>query len=195
MQSLNTLKSFAFTHDEMPAFHAAYFVLTAIVALTFNLGTFAMLIAIHIALDLVKYRHRHSFSWIGTWKGALRESLLDLTLVCLGLAFAVYLHHSLAHIAVLSGLALAEITIIRFAASFSTKLKILCDVMGVFLHLEHYMAIRHPRIAKPFTGLEKLCFVSIAACLFLLVIATPLLHIDIASLGHIILDEMVPGFA
>ncbi len=193
--TLRSIRRFAHAHDDTPVFHATYFILTALAAVLFNLGMFVMLVLIHMGLDIVKYREVHGLSWHRTIRAMLRESLIDIALVCLGLAFAVYLHHSLPSVAALSGLALAEITLIHAAGLIGPKFKILCDVLGVFLHLEHYMAIRHPRLAKPFTGLETVCIATIAVTLFLIMTSTLVLDIDYNSLAEIILHEMVPGLA
>jgi hypothetical protein len=193
IHALRSVRGFIHEHDDMPAFHATYCVLTALVAAMFNLGAFALLIVFHVGLDLVKYREVHGFGWLRTWRAAARESLVDLTLLCLGLTFAVYLHHSLPHIAALSGLVLAEISLIHFTALFGAKLKILSDVLGVFMHLEHYMAIRHPRIAKPFSHLERVCMLTVTVSLFLIAVSSLTLRIDMASVAEILLREMVPG--
>lgn len=193
--TLNAMRGFIHTHDDVPAFHAAYFVLTALAAAMFNLGVFGLLVLLHLGMDIVKYREVHGFTWLRTVRATFRESLLDCTLLILGLSFAVYLHHSLEHIAALSGMARMEVTLIRAAALFGTKLKILADVLGVFLHLEHYMALRNPQLAKPFSGLEKLCLLTVASCLLLLVSASSVLDIDVSALGGILLHELVPGLA
>lgn len=193
--AMRTMRGFVHEHDDLPAFHAGYFVLTAMAAAMFNLGVFAMLVLLHLGMDIVKYREVHGFTWGRTLSAALRESLLDCTLLVLGLCFAVYLHHSLEHVAALSGMARAELTLIRAAALFGTKLKIVADVLGIFLHLEHYMQIRNPRLARPFSGLEKLCMLSVVVCLFLLVTASLVLKVDMSALGKILLEELVPGLA
>ena len=69
MQRVATrLRTFAWVHDELPAFHAAYLVLTFLTAALFNFGVFALLIAAHMMLDFVKYREVHGFTLLNTFR-------------------------------------------------------------------------------------------------------------------------------
>ena len=52
--TLASARLFAHRHDELPAFHAAYLVITVLCAALLSLGAFAALIVAHIALDYVK---------------------------------------------------------------------------------------------------------------------------------------------
>lgn len=185
--------AFALTHDDLPAFHAAYFVLTAIVVAMLNLGCFAMLIVAHMCLDIFKYRHRHRYTWFQTAYATVRESILDIALLLMGLSFAVYLHHSLPGIAALSGLALAEVTIVHAVALYGTKLKILSDVLGVFMHLEEYMAMKKPTLRTPFTILERISVGAITITFMLLALAATVLPLDAGAVLEIIVHEMTPG--
>ena len=92
-QILTPLSYFAQHHDEFPAFHAGYLALTIIAAAMLNLGFFAVLVLIHMALDVYKYKVVHKSSWLEVAEGVFRESLLDITLLLLGLVFAVYLYN------------------------------------------------------------------------------------------------------
>ena len=93
---LSSVRHFAHVHDDLPAFHAGYLVLTILVASLLNLGVFGLLIIAHMALDYVKYREHHGFSWRRTMEGMVRESLVDIALLGVGVVFAVYFHHTVA---------------------------------------------------------------------------------------------------
>ena len=149
--SILSLKRFAHYHDDLPAFHAAYLVLTFLAAAVLNMGFFAFLIVVHMALDCVKYREIHRFSWPKAIEGMLRESLIDLTLLFFGLVVAVYLHPIVTGLSGIKGLMLAEITILRGIGVMGTKLTILYDTLKILAHVEQYLHRIHPRIGKKAT--------------------------------------------
>lgn len=191
--TLQHLRLFAHTHDELPAFHAGYLVLTFLVAAMFNMGAFAMLVVAHMALDVVKYRDVHGYPWRRVLEGTVRESLVDVTLLFIGLVFAVYLHHSLAGIALFSGYLRTEITIVRALGTIIPKLEILHHVLKIASHIQHYLDSIHPRMEKEWSRLEKVCLVSFAISLLLLVLAPSILGLDAIQLEQIIRDEMIPS--
>ena len=55
------LRRILHSHDEYPAFHAGYLVLTFLIAALFNLGMFALLISAHMMLDYIKYTELHQY--------------------------------------------------------------------------------------------------------------------------------------
>lgn len=191
--TLQTLRLFAHTHDEVPAFHAGYLVLTFLVAAMFNLGTFALLILAHMALDVVKYREVHGYSWKGVVKGTVRENLIDVTLLFVGLVFAVYLHHSVVGFAIVSGYMRAEITIIRALGTIIPKLEILHHLLKIASHIQHYLDSIHPRMRKDWSQLEKVCLTSFAISVLLLVLAPSILGLDALTLTEIFREEMIPS--
>jgi hypothetical protein len=190
---LRSVRRFADTHDNLPAFHASYLVLTFLAASLFTLGTFGLLIVGHMALDFVKYRDVHRYDLRSTVCGMLRESLIDITLFLLGLLFAVYLHHSLPIIASLSGIARAEITILRAFAVMTPKLKILYDGLQILSHLHHYLEFVHPRFNKGLSFLDSLCVISLCTSLVLLLLAPTLLMLDVSHLHSILAEQLIPG--
>lgn len=191
--TLQHLRLFAHTHDDLPAFHAGYLVLTFLVAAMFNMGTFALLVVAHMSLDIVKYRDIHGLPWRGVIEGTVRESLVDLTLLFVGLVFAVYLHHSVAGIATLSGLMRAEWTIVRALGTIIPKVNILHHVLKIASRLHHYLDSIHPRIRRGWSSLEKVCLFSFAVALFLLMLAPSILGLDAIQLEQIIRGEMIPS--
>ena len=191
-QILHPARRFAHYHDDMPAFHAGYLVLTFLVAAMFNLGAFALLIAIHMTLDFVKYREHHHYSLHDTFEGMIRESLIDITLLFVAVVFSVYLHHSVVGIASLSGLVRAEVTLVRAAALLVPKLKILHHFLKMISHLHHYMQQTQSQIAKGWAQLDKLCFLFIGVSIFLVLFASAITGTDQNTINWILLEELIP---
>jgi len=191
--TLQHIRIFAHTHDDLPAFHAGYLVLTFLVAAMFNMGTFAILVIAHMSLDIVKYREVHGLPWRGVIEGTVRESLMDLTIFFVGIVFAVYLHHSVAGIATLSGFMRAELTVVRALGTIIPKVTILHHILYIMAHIQQYLNSIHPQIRKGWSQLEKVCLVSFAISLLLLALAPSILALDAPQLGQIILEEMMPS--
>lgn len=191
-RSLTHVRTFAHHHDELPAFHAGYLVFSFLVASLFSMGAFAMLVLIHMGLDVVKYREYHHLPWKEVLEGVIRESLLDITLVFVGLVFAVYLHHSLIGVAGLSGILRAEVTITRALGTILPKLKILEDFLKVVVHIHHYMQSIHPMMRRGLSSMEFFSVFCLITCALLLLIAPSLLATDIATVTRILIEEMTP---
>ncbi|MBI3336506.1 hypothetical protein HYZ98_02985 [Candidatus Peregrinibacteria bacterium] len=191
--TFNILRIFAHTHDDLPAFHAGYLVLTFLVAAMFNMGTFALLVIAHMSLDIVKYREVHGYSWKRVIEGTVRESIVEVALLFTGLVFAVYFHHSVAGVAAVSGLMRAEFTVIRALGTIIPKVYILQDVLKIVAHIHHYLDSIHPCMHKEWTRLEKICLASFAASVLLLVIAPSILGLDAVIIEQIIREEIIPS--
>lgn len=190
--TLRSIRSFAHQHDDLPAFHAAYLVLTLLAAALFNLGFFALLIVMHMMLDVFKYRDVHGYSWSKTIEGVIRESIIDVSLLLMGLTIAVYLHPSLALFTGLKGILLAEITILRAIGVISPKLKILYDFLKIFAHVDLYIRRVHPRLGKEAVFIEYVAMLSLLVSIGLLFIAPIVLLLDPAEYLTILLGELVP---
>ena len=188
---LTHLRMFAHIHDDLPAFHAGFLVLTIITAAMLNLGAFGALIVAHMALDIIKYREVHGFSWRYTLEGMFRESLFDLTLLTVGLTFSLYLHHSVL-VAGVSGLVRAEVTVLHALTTLVPKIKILHNILKIVSHLQHYLETIHPQMRKGFSGTDRLCMFFLVACALLLVFASTILNVDQNVVHMILLDEMTP---
>lgn len=185
------IRNFASRHDQLPAFHAAYLVLTALIAALLPLGAFGVLIVAHMALDTVKYREIRELSWGRTMASVLRESLVDMTLLGLGLLFAVFLHHSLPVIAGISGLLRAEVTIVRAVGTLVPKVRILGHFMTVMSNLQEYLSstARRPRSLEQ---LERVCLFSLSVIVALLVIAPAVLGLSWSQFALILRSQLVP---
>lgn len=183
---------FAKTHDDLPAFHAAYLVLTILAAALLNLGFFAMIIGIHMALDIVKYREYHGFTWKRTFEGVIRESVVDVTLLSMGLVFAIFLHPSLTGMMGMQGLMLAEVTILRAVGVMTPKLKIVFEFLKILSHLDHYMTTLHPRLGKHTSMIEYVCMFSLCVTMGMLISAPLLLDITVERFLGMLVSEMLP---
>jgi len=185
------LHSFAHRHDDLPAFHAGYLVLTLLAAAMFSLGAFGILILAHMVLDYVKYREHLGYSWRLTFEGMVRESLVDFTLFMIGMVFSVYLHHSIAFPGI-SGVMRAELVIIRVFGTVIPKMKILHNFLKVIAHLRHYLDHAHPHLRQHWSGIDRVCFITVLLCVFLLFFAAPILHVGFSDIGGILSEELIP---
>lgn len=190
--AISSIRRFALVHDTLPSFHAAYLLLTLLGASLLNFGCFAIVMAAHMALDVVKYREVHNKNWRKTAEGVFRESLVDISLFFLGLTFAVYLHHSLPLIASLGGLLRAEVMILSAATMLFTKFHILYDFLKILSHVEHYLHSVHPRMSKKLTKLEVTAIVTAVASIALIVIAPLILPMEQSTYLHILGDQLIP---
>lgn len=189
---LTGFRMFAHRHDELPAFHAAYLVLTILVAALFNLGTFGLLIIAHMVLDTVKYREVHRMGWADTLRATIRENLFDHTLFALGFLIAVYLHHSLPGIAGVSGLLRSEITIARGMGTLLPKAEILQRFLHVVFHLRHHLLHIETPVEERLTPVERFSILLVGCSALLLFLAPLILHVDGAQLLRIVQEELIP---
>ncbi|PIR53772.1 hypothetical protein COU75_04305 [Candidatus Peregrinibacteria bacterium CG10_big_fil_rev_8_21_14_0_10_42_8] len=187
-----SFRHFAHEHDDLVAFHAGYLVLAFLSASFFNLGAFGLLVFTHMVLDWVKYREKHRFGHRQAVEGIVRENLVDVTLLLVGVVFSLYLHHSVGGVASVSGLMRAEISIIRMAALLVPKLKILHHFLKMIAHLHHYLDAVHPHHRKGWSALDQLCFYFCGLSFFLIVFAAPIMSVDFEIVKHILAEELIP---
>jgi hypothetical protein len=190
--SFRSIRTFAHKHDDLPAFHAAYLVLSFLAAALFNLGFFALIIFVHMMLDVFKYRDVHGLNWKQTIEGVIRESLIDFTLFLFGLVISVYLHPSLTGLAGIKGMMLAEITVLRGIGIMTPKLKILFEMLKVLSDIDRYMMRLHPKLGKNAGLIEYVCMFSVCITLGMLLIAPILLMLSSEQYLHILIDELTP---
>jgi len=188
---IHTFRTFAYEHDDLPAFHAGYLVLTLLAAALFNLGAFGILILAHVCLDFMKYRGVHRMTVRDTAEGILRESLVDITLFAIGLVFAVYLHHSVGVVSI-SGMLRADLSIIRAIGMFVPKVAVLHDTLKILAHIHQYIDQIHPRMRKGWSPLDHLCFYFLAVSLILLIVAVPLMGVSGGLVQEILVQELMP---
>ncbi|MDD5041669.1 MAG: hypothetical protein PHX87_04670 [Candidatus Peribacteraceae bacterium] len=186
-----SLRHFAHEHDELPAFHAGYLVLTVIAAAILNLGAFALLIAAHISLDLVKYREVHHLSWERTLEGTVRENLIDIFLLLIALTFSVYLHHTIGIVA-MSGIVRSDLSFARLAGVFLPKFEILHRFLEMLLHVGNHMRTLHERLGKALISGERLMLFLLTATVILLLAAPVILGIPTSAFFSTVAHEMIP---
>lgn len=189
--AISALRHFAHEHDDLPAFHAGYLVLTVVTAAMLNLGFFVLLIAAHMALDLVKYRELHHLSWARTAEGTLRESLLDCALLAGALACTVYLHHTIGIVAV-SGVVRADLTLVRLAGTLLPKISIMERFAAMLLHMGTHLRTVVARLGEALSPGEKLELFLLLAFLVLLLSAPLVLHISTAEYMRHLAVELIP---
>ncbi len=187
--TLSSVRQFAHEHDDIPAFHAGFLILVIFCALYFPVGAFALLVAIHACLDVVKYREVHGMNWRETCEGVVREGLFDIMLVFLGLASEVYLH-STAAVTSISGLLRTEFFFLELVGSTLPKFVILHNLVGVFANLNSYLLHMHRNMHKRTTNMEKLC-VTVLSINILLILGAPfILSVESGSVLKIVLEQL-----
>ncbi len=190
MQSLSTqFHAFAKSHDDLPLFHAGYLVLTLLAFFLLNLGVFSLLIAAHIALDLVKFSNMPETTPKVTVIATVRENLIDLFMLSLALCLAVYLHHGAGIIAV-SALLRLEVTLVRSFAIFLPQIENVWHGMSAFGNIRRHVA-RIQYATAPWSMGEKVMLWGFLMSLFLIVIAPVLTH-DFPAVALILKEELMP---
>lgn len=185
------IKNFAVRHDQLPAFHATYLILTILAGALLPLGAFGLLVLAHMALDSIKFREAAGYGWGKTAMAVLRESLVDMTLLLLALLFAVYLHHSLPYIAGLSGLYRAEMTILQGLGIVIPKVKILNRFLEAVMHLHLYLATI-PKYSRRMKPLEIVCLLCLCVMVVLFALAPTVLGLSMPEFLGILRSQLVP---
>ncbi len=188
-ETLLQFRQFAHEHDDIPAFHAAYIIAAIFTSLLFHLGAFAMLIALHVLLDIIKYREVHGYSMSQTVRAALLESILDITLLLFALTLSVYLHNTLL-ITMMSGFLRSEFTIVQFLAVFFTKIKIVEDCFELFTYFHAYMHTPTYGTNTPLTRAEWWSAIFAVIFIALLFASIPLYWGHLGDLWYILRLEM-----
>lgn len=190
--TVSNVSAFARRHDDLPAFNAAYWVLTFLAAMLFNAGAFAVLIGGHIALDVYKYRTAHRQPWRRVASGVFHENILDVSLLSLGIAFGVYFHASVPLVAGVRGLLRTEISIINALVQVTVKAHILHNILMVLSHLYQYLERMHPRVGKGANLLERIAYVGLI-CAVVFIVASPwILGLDAEHIAELSGDLLIP---
>ncbi|UPA22085.1 hypothetical protein K8942_03395 [Candidatus Peribacteria bacterium] len=185
-------RPFGFSYEELPAFHAAYFMLAVIFAGIFNLGFFAVLIGLHLVLDFIKYRFYLRKKRANAAFTVFRESIADIALFFLALSSVVYLHSTLPIIAGLSGTKLTHVIVMRGLAVLLPKLTILHHTLRIVFNVPAYL---HTPTERPrrFWSLAECVYAStLCLSLFFLAIAPGILGLSIAEFKEMLLEQLIP---
>ncbi|MEN9561287.1 MAG: hypothetical protein RIQ56_560 [Candidatus Parcubacteria bacterium] len=185
------LRSFAHAHDDLPAFHAGYLVLTFLFAAFLNIGAFGVLVLLHMSLDIVKYHDLHGLSWTQTLRGTLRESLLDVALLLVALVFAIYLHHATVIVAV-SGLVRAEATILLALGTIIPKVEVMHHLLWIASSIVSHMGYIKPATQVEWTVGELIHITLSLTALVLIVLAPTILGMSAHAFGEVLVKQLVP---
>lgn len=187
-----TVSSLARTHDDLPAFNAAYWALTLIAAMLFNAGAFAVLVIGHMALDVYKYRDIHGKQWRKVVDGVFRENLIDTALLFLSIAFSVYCHSSLPIFAGMQGLFRTELTVVNGLIQVTTKAHILHNVLTILANVHQYLHSLHPNVGKHVSLVEAISIVALVVSLSLTIASPWILGLDQETIAHMAKDILIP---
>lgn len=190
--SFSSIASLARNHDDLPAFNAAYWVLTFLAAILFNTGAFLVLIAGRIAFDIYRYREAQGKRWTKVVEGVIRENALDVSLLALAMTFAVYFHSALPIIAGLQGLARTLLALFNAVVQIVVKMHVVRGVVTAVTSGRDHLAQSHPRMGKKFSTLDVASFVTLAASLVLLAASPWALSLDASEIERMATDVLVP---
>ncbi len=183
------LRLFAHEHDDIPAFHAAYLVTTFLVAAVFSLGYFAILIALHMMLDFVKYRDFFHYSIPMTIKAMILESIVDVAFFSVSLTFGVYLSHDLA-LSMVSGVFRSSLTLVEAFGTILPKIYIVEHMLVVAVSVQQYLYTPHIDIKLPLLKSHRYSLLAIGICLLLLLGSVPFYHARGADLMEVFAREL-----
>jgi hypothetical protein len=181
---------FAHRHDELPWFRVWFTVSTIVASIVFNMGIFFVLVLGHMGLDTIKYRTLHRLSWRWTILETLRESLVDIFFIVLGLFLALAFHHAFA-IGGLGKLAEAEILFLNFILRVGPRLKIAEHILEIVTYWKHHFACRMKPRAPLTKGEKAVCIATLITGLSVLL--TPVLtSLTWEKAGRIMKRELTP---
>lgn len=187
-----SLRRFGFTYEDLPAFHAAYFMLVLIFAGIFNLGLFALLIVAHVVIDFMRYRGTLHMPFAKSAHAVVRENIADATLLLVALASTVYLHSSMPYVAVLAGTVKTRVSLLRSLLILLPKLTILHHFLRIVFRLPEYLHTPSPRMKHRWSGMEKFLIALIVGSVIALIVSPVALHLSVDELATIVNAEILP---
>lgn len=177
-------------HDEWPMFRIWFSVTTVVASIVLNLGVFAMLVALHMALDVIKYRTKHHLSWHWVAVETFRESLIDVFFIVLGLLLAVAFHHAVA-IGGLGKLAELEVLLLNLILRVGPRIKIAEHILEILLYWKHHFEEQFSP-GSPFNKSEK-GFILATAIIVLGILMTPFTTpVTWENMVHTMQKELTP---
>lgn len=183
--NMNTLTSpllqFIHDHDKQPVFQAGYLVLAFLAAALLNIGFFAILIGIHIFIDVLKYSGKYRMSSASAWRSAFIESLFDICLLCIALTLTVYLQYVHGAFDITSNA--------RSALSLVSLIIILGPKFRIFKDVTHTPAITNP---LSLGSTQKILLLIIVVCLVALMFTPMLFSGHAEDLSFVLMRSLVP---
>lgn len=191
MQISRHFQSLVRAHDDLPAFHAGYVVLVVLAAFLFNLGFFAALVALSIALDLQQRRASSRFRFARGARLSAREHLPDIGLLLAGLVAAVYLG-SIADAASIAGALRTGLELTALLSVAAPKLLLLRRFLRRWMPF--HRRFEEPRAALPrrLRATERAILFACVLGAALLTGARVMLPIDTATLVRLYAEQLVP---
>ena len=172
----------------MPAAKAAHIVAIVLAAALLNLGAFAILILLHMVLDLLKHRELYELKSAKALHATWRDNIVDVALLLISVRVALYLHRAGGVVAV-SGLIRADMFLIQGLAIFLPKAEILCRGIHVISDVRRRVTTSAP-VQWAFT--HTLARTALIGCIVLLLIAPIVLKFRTESLAAFVDTELVP---
>ncbi|MBT3835163.1 hypothetical protein HOF56_02840 [Candidatus Peribacteria bacterium] len=108
-----------------------------------------------MALDVIKYRTRHNLSWYWTFAETMREGIVDIFFIALGLLLSIAFHHTVA-IGGIGRIARLEVLLLNMFLRVAPRLKIAEHLLEIFLYWKHHFEkpfIPHEPLSKSERGL------------------------------------------
>ncbi len=188
------VRAFIDGHDRLPAFYVAYLVLTLCAAFFLNLGAFAVVVCLHVALDVLKFRWQaRRGAWIPLL-AAFHENLIECTLFAVALAFSVYVHHMVGIVG-MSGVLRAEASLLGFVLFLAKSSDLFEGSLKIIAETLHFVERVRPDAHRGFTFCDRFYVATIAACALLLAFAPQFTGAEPRVIGIVILAELMPGAA
>jgi hypothetical protein len=122
---------------------------------------------------------------------ALRESLLDLLLLSLGLVFAVYFHHSAAAAGV-SGLLRSEVIFLELIGYVAPRFIVVEHALKALSHVRAYREARLRRENSTLSLGDRSYLFGLGLAAFLLLIAPSVMNVPASLIGQVVLWEVIP---
>ncbi len=187
-----TLRQFAFAYEDLPAFHAAYFMLMIVFAGIFDLGFFGVLIVAHIVLDFVKYRMILRHKTAHPFFAVFRESLADIALFMLAVCAVVYLNPLLPSIAVLTGSRQVHIIITRGLAVLLPKFSILHHSLRIVFNAKEYLHTPYSQLHAHWSLAECIYLSILVLSILSLIVAPVVLGIHVSEMQTMLMQQLIP---
>jgi len=157
-------------HDDWTWFRIWFAIATVTASIILNLGIFALLVSTHMALDIIKYRTKYKLGWHWTIVETVRESLVDVFFIALGLLLSLIFHHAFA-IGGLGRLAQLQRLMLILVLRIGPRLKIAQHLLEVVMYWKHHFVhlfVPHAPLSR---GEKGLCAMTIL--IMLTIVTTP----------------------